>query len=279
MTHEKTNYITAGELAALYGIPKQTLLYYDKNGLLVPAFVNEHGYRFYSVSQYLILEIILNMRKLNIPIQDIKNYLHNRSLDNFEQILLEKERECNKIIEETTKLKNSLQLSLKTIEKIRKTRFDQIQLNFQKEKILFVSELLTEDMSLRERIKILARHNQTAFSKKHFKEFTTGWIVGKDEFFAEKFNKTLQYFTPVSHTFSKNHCFVRPEGLYLTIRFEGTYYQKAPSIYKEIMDFIQRNRLMIISNVYVFPLKNHWITEDTKTYINQISFQVEYTRS
>lgn len=277
MTNDKENYITAGELASLYGIPKQTLLYYDKNELLVPAFVNKHGYRYYSVSQYLVLEIILNMRKLNIPIQDIKNYLHNRSIENFEQILQEKEKECNKIIEEATNIKNSLQLSLKTIEKIRKTQFDQIQLNFQKEKILFISESLTENMSLRERIKILSRHNQTAFSQKHFKEFTTGWIIGKDEFFAEKFNKTLQYFTPVSHTFSKKHCFVRPEGLYLTIRFEGTYYQKAPSIYIKILEFIQRNRLIINSNVYVFPLKNHWITEDTKTYINQISFQVEYT--
>lgn len=276
MANEKENYITAGELASLYGIPKQTLLYYDKNELLIPAFVNEHGYRFYSVSQYLVLEIILNMRKLNISIQDIKNYLHNRSLENFEQILQEKERECNKIIEETIKLKTSLQSSLKMIEKIRKTRLNQIQLNFQQEKILFVSEFLTEDTSLRERIKILSRHNQTAFSKNHFKEFTTGWIVGKDDFFAEKFNKTLQYFTPVSHPFSKKYCFVRPEGLYLTIRFEGTYYQKATSIYKEILDFIQRNRLIIISNVYVLPLKNHWITEDTKTYINQISFQVEY---
>ena len=277
MTNEKENYMTAGELASLYGIPKQTLLYYDKQELLVPAFINKNGYRYYSVSQYLVLEIILNMRKLNIPIQDIKQYLHNRSMENFENILREKEAECNKIIEETLKIKSSLELSLKTIEKIKKTRLEEIQLTFQKEKILFISEGLTDDMSVHERIKILSRHNQTAFSKKHFKEFTTGWIINKSEFFAERFNKTLQYFTPVSHTFSKKHCFIRPEGLYLIIRFEGTYYEKAPSIYRKVLDFIQCNRLEIISNIYVFPLKNHWITEDTTTYINQISFQVEYT--
>ena len=277
MTNEKENYMTAGELASLYGIPKQTLLYYDKQELLVPAFINQNGYRYYSVSQYLVLEIILNMRKLNIPIQDIKQYLYNRSMENFENILREKEAECNKIIEETLKIKSSLELSLKTIEKIKKTRLEEIQLTFQKEKILFISEGLTDDMSVHERIKILSRHNQTAFSKKHFKEFTTGWIINKNEFFAERFNKTLQYFTPVSHTFSKKHCFIRPEGLYLIIRFEGTYYEKAPSIYRKVLDFIQCNRLEIISNIYVFPLKNHWITEDTTTYINQISFQVEYT--
>ncbi|WP_371366918.1 hypothetical protein SRRS_10850 [Sporomusa rhizae] len=277
MTHEKENYITAGELASLYGIPKQTLLYYDKNELLVPAFVNEHGYRYYSVSQYLILEIILNLRKLNIPIQDIKDYLHNRSISNFEQILQKKEQECNKIIDETIKIKNSLHMSLKTIEKIRKTQLDQIQLNYQGKKFLLVSEFLTTDMTPRERFKILSKHNQTAFSKEHFKEFTTGWIIGKDDFFAEKFNKTLQFFTPVAHTNAEKYCFVRPEGLYLTVRFKGTYYQKMPSIYNKILDFIQRNRLIVAGNVYVFPLKNHWLTADTQTYINQISFPVEYT--
>lgn len=273
---DKNNYITAGELASLYGIPKQTLLYYDRTELLIPALVNENGYRYYSVSQYLVLEVILNMRKLNIPIQDIKNYLQNRSVDNFEQILLAKEKECNKIIEDTLKIKKSLQLSLQTIEKVRQTRFNQIQLNFQKEKILLVSETLTETMSLRERFRILSRHNQTAFSKKHFKEFTTGWIIDKDEFFTEKFNKTIQYFTPISHTISKKHCLVRPEGFYVTIRFQGTYYQKVASVYKEILNFMQHNALRVVSNVYVFPLKNHWLTEDTETYINQISFQVEY---
>ena len=86
MENEK-NYFTAGELASLYGIPKQTLLYYDKNELLIPAFVNKNGYRYYSVSQYLVLEIILNMRKLNISVHDIKLYLENRSDENFGKIL------------------------------------------------------------------------------------------------------------------------------------------------------------------------------------------------
>ena len=276
MKNEKENYITAGELASLYGIPKQTLLYYDKNELLIPAFVNKNGYRYYSVSQYLILEIILNMRKLNIPVKDIKNYLQNRNLENFEQILREKEQECAKTIAETIEIRNSLQLSLKTIEKIKKTKFEQIELRFQKEKFIFISESLSSEISIRERMKIFSRHNQTAFSKNHFKEFTTGWIIGSDDFFAEKFNNTLQYFTPVANNFSKKYCYTLPEGLYLTVQFQGTYYQEANSICRKIFEFIQRNNLIVRSNIYVFPLKNHWITEDPEDYINQISLQVEY---
>ena len=105
---KKDDYFTAGQLASLYGIPKQTLLYYDKNELLSPAFIHDNGYRYYSVSQYLTLEIILNMRKLNISISDIKDYLENRSLDKFEQILRIKEKECDSIIDEMKKTKNIL---------------------------------------------------------------------------------------------------------------------------------------------------------------------------
>ena len=68
-------YYTAGELADLFELPKQTLLYYDKMGVLSPEFISENNYRHYSLKQYLILEVILNMRKLGIPISKIKEYL------------------------------------------------------------------------------------------------------------------------------------------------------------------------------------------------------------
>ena len=76
---ERRQYYTIGELAALYGLPKQTLMYYANVGLLVPTFVHENGYRYYDVRQYLELEIILNLRKLDVSVKDIKAFLDRRS--------------------------------------------------------------------------------------------------------------------------------------------------------------------------------------------------------
>ena len=76
---ERRQYYTIGELAALYGLPKQTLMYYANVGLLVPTFVHENGYRYYDVRQYLELEIILNLRKLDVSVKDIKAFLGRRS--------------------------------------------------------------------------------------------------------------------------------------------------------------------------------------------------------
>ena len=80
---EKQNYFTAGELANIFGISKQTLLYYDRTGLFSPAFVSENGYRHYSIHQYMDLEVILRLRALNISIAHIKQYLSNRNKEDF----------------------------------------------------------------------------------------------------------------------------------------------------------------------------------------------------
>ena len=61
MSKSIEDFFTAGELATLFNIPKQTLLYYDRIGLLSPEFIAENGYRHYSLTQYLILEIIVNI--------------------------------------------------------------------------------------------------------------------------------------------------------------------------------------------------------------------------
>lgn len=42
---------TIGQFAAIHGIHKKTLMWYDQVGLLSPAFVGENGYRYYSYRQ------------------------------------------------------------------------------------------------------------------------------------------------------------------------------------------------------------------------------------
>ena len=47
----KETYLRTAAFAALAGVNKKTLHYYDEIGLFRPAYVNEKGYRFYSPFQ------------------------------------------------------------------------------------------------------------------------------------------------------------------------------------------------------------------------------------
>ena len=80
--------------ANLFNISKQTLLYYDKIKLLSPAYVDDKGYRQYSIQQYLDLEIIVNLHSFNISIMVIREYLQQRSKDDFLKLVAIKKKEC-----------------------------------------------------------------------------------------------------------------------------------------------------------------------------------------
>ena len=47
-------YFTIGEFASLFKLSKQTLFYYERNNILRPAYIDENGYRYYSLEQYFI---------------------------------------------------------------------------------------------------------------------------------------------------------------------------------------------------------------------------------
>ncbi|WP_337366328.1 MerR family transcriptional regulator [Phascolarctobacterium sp.] len=277
MNKNSESFFTAGELAALFNIPKQTLLYYDRMGLLSPEFIAENGYRHYSLKQYLTLEVIVNLRKLDIPISRIKEYVENRDIDTFDKLLAAKEKECDEIIEKNFKIKNSLETVFSQLEKIRCSKLNKITLEFQKEKYFFISSL-TKTKIGKKRIEIMAHHNQKAFSKQHFKEKNIGWIIKKESFFSsDNANDASAFFSAVgvSHAGVKS-CITRPAGFYLTVRFKGTFYNKAVDLASKFKAFAAKNDLQIVGDLYVSPLKNHWITSNPDDYINQISIQVEY---
>lgn len=80
------------------------MFYYDKMGLLTPEFVAKNGYRYYAMPQYLTLEIILFLRKLDISVPHIKEFLEHRSRDKILGILKERESLCKQTLSETQQL-------------------------------------------------------------------------------------------------------------------------------------------------------------------------------
>ena len=78
--HKKNSLLTIGQFAAMHGINKKTLMWYDEIGLFKPAAINsENGYRFYSYHQSPILETILLLRELDVAIPEIQEFLKKRS--------------------------------------------------------------------------------------------------------------------------------------------------------------------------------------------------------
>lgn len=74
-----------GEFSELSKTTIKTLRYYEKEELLIPAFVDqETGYRFYETNQLPELAKIISLRQMGLSINNIKSILKG---DNLEQIL------------------------------------------------------------------------------------------------------------------------------------------------------------------------------------------------
>lgn len=274
MTNSEDTYITAGQLAALHNITKQTVLFYDKNGLLPPAFVKENGYRYYSTSQYLTLSLILSLRKMNLSLAEIRTYLSNRSPAHFRQLLQDKKAECDRIIEETMRLKASLTVSINALNEIDSLPIDTIICTEEAELPLFVSQPLTLTTPLSERLSILSAHTHSASCPNHFRPFDTGWIISGEDFFNGQFKHTIAYYLPLSQAESDLQNMLRPQGMYLTINFRGAYYLRIDAVLEQLRSYMLEHQLKPIDNVFLLPLKDYRQTKDTGDYLNQLTFRV-----
>lgn len=90
---KKDKLLTIGQFAALHGINKKTLMWYDEIGLFHPAVIHpENGYRYYNYHQSSVLETILLLRELNVSTDEIRTFMQNRSAASMEQLLRKKKK-------------------------------------------------------------------------------------------------------------------------------------------------------------------------------------------
>lgn len=63
------------EMARMFGVSRQALIYYDRIGLFCPAWVNDEGYRFYAPTQIPQLRLICLLRSMGLELKEIERVL------------------------------------------------------------------------------------------------------------------------------------------------------------------------------------------------------------
>ena len=72
-------YVSPTEFASISGVSRQTLIFYEKKGIFLPAYKNEKGYRFYLMSQLDIIATIQSLQKIGLSLEEIKDYIEHRN--------------------------------------------------------------------------------------------------------------------------------------------------------------------------------------------------------
>ncbi len=108
------SYYKINEISTLYDIGKDSLRYYEEIGMLKPE-RDTNGYRLYSIQDIWKLNIIKDLRNLNMPMEVIKDYLENKTLENTLDILNEEIAIINKKIEQLKTQKNTILSRMKSL--------------------------------------------------------------------------------------------------------------------------------------------------------------------
>lgn len=76
-----TGMYAISEMASLFDVSRQTLIYYDKIGLFKPAVVNEKGYRYYSPTQIPFMRLICLLRGLGLDLEEVEQLVKSFDMD------------------------------------------------------------------------------------------------------------------------------------------------------------------------------------------------------
>ena len=274
-----SRYFTPAELAKLFGISKQLLLYYDKNDIFSPEFVDENGYRFYVLSQYFTLQIIISLRKLDVSLKEIKAYLKSKDINLLKDIYRNKQQEYKKQIEELLYLEKTMQQKITFLNNIQNLPLNQILLEIQEEEYLYFSEDISFQQPIKQRMKVLANHMLPVFSYESFQEYLMGFHYDSNDFFHG--NHLTQYNVFITANSKLNYDnpikVIKEKGLYLCVYCNAQYGVIDSKIKERIVKFIRQNNLLYHGGIYLFPLRNFWSTSKPKEELVKLCLKVEYT--
>ena len=116
---QKNNWLSISELAQICGISRQTLIYYDKHDIFKPGYIDEKGYRYYSLYQLPFLREICSLKGDKVSLKEIIDNLHSRNLDNTMELLLSNKQNIEKELSELQQKLNILNERIKYYEFIK----------------------------------------------------------------------------------------------------------------------------------------------------------------
>lgn len=75
MENMRSELLSIGEAARLKSVSIKALRYYERIGIFKPAYIDPNsGYRYYSLSQMIDLDVILTCIELSLPLKDLMQY-------------------------------------------------------------------------------------------------------------------------------------------------------------------------------------------------------------
>lgn len=264
---ENERLLTAGEFAKIVGVTKHTLFHYEDIGLFCPIKRSEKDYRYYSIAQLDIFDIIYTLKDLDMPLEEIRTYIENRSSNTFLDLL---DRE-QKIIEEKQK---KLNRTKKWIEKKRK--LIQMSAQIDMKSIAVVECPVTYSLVIpmvyidetnwaMETAKLIASCERLGVKG----VYGIGYSQQVENIWKKDYNNYQSSYVVTDQRIKSALCEERPAGTYLQAYHKGRW-QDIPETYERFLEYAGQNCLELFGECYEDYMLDGVTQKSEEEYVTRI---------
>lgn len=243
---DKSKLLTISEFAALSGIKRANLIYYDEIEVLKPVYRGKNNYRLYSYMQLDLAYVILSLRNMGISLDEIKEYAQGRSPNKALELFSKHIQTVDHEIEKLQWIKEIMSqyiAKISTCKDIASPKIELVQL--EKETICLGPAIDEVDAKLESMLDfVMLCHGNGIDLVNH-----TGKLFTQQSMQNKKWSTPDRFYIRTS-----NGNYQTEKGLYLVLYDRSDDLNK-DVLYEKLLNYIKENNLEICGNTYEeYPL-------------------------
>lgn len=270
----KKIYLSTGELADMLGVTKQTVIYYDRIGLISPAKRGEKQYRYYTLEQADEFDSILTFRNLGVPINTLKEYLAVRNVKRCIELLNEQREKVDAEIQKLEKIRKKIDGRQRVLEQVAGvTDYEKVEFFTEKEDWYMIEPCTMKDEKsyMQSFITICNRSKELSIDF----ENPICSIIQKDELLHGDFKNVASFGIKIPEELKKDvvNIMKRPRGIYASTYHKGSYDSMDLS-YERLIHAISEHGYKVCGNAYEMDILSTLTNVSCEEFMKLISIQV-----
>lgn len=271
---EKKHLLKTGEFARLCRTTKETLLHYDRKGLLKPRYVADNGYRWYGAEQFFHFDLISLLKESGCSLEEIRRSRNLRERHRYPQFLRERiallEEEQRRLARRLSMLRGFAALTREATTRSFDTLFFEER---EAERVLFYPvdpEKMTAFTTLAECYSLCLRDSPP---QGNTAGVPLGSVIPQDHAVRKEFRLCYLF----RHISDKDDGDIRqtPSGNYACLLHEGDITSHMDA-FQSLMDAVNGMGGKIASDVYIYDQMSYLLSDlNSETYVAKYAVRVD----
>ncbi len=270
--------ILIGTLADIFGISKQTLIYYDKIGLLTPLDSLNNNYRYYTYEHFNSLDLILSLKDTGMSLTEIKSYLENRTLNQSVNLL---QQQTLKIEEHIAHLKHTQRKLSKRLSRMNDLMNSSLEkgfriIKFEERYILKIpfDIALDHSLSLGDAFKRLNTYIKSDPELVLYAHLPTCFSPRKESIQNYDYHDINFIFKELEVNTVAINCDTIAENTYICLNHYG-HYEDLGITYERILSHLKLNNYEIIGDILEIPKVDVWSVSNESEFVIEIQIPIK----